>query len=107
MEAEEAVILEGYLYKLCDLLEGDSQHTYKPHCRRAGRCYHQTITKMELDELEKMLKEHEMWLNKWVEKQRSLPMNCNPVIKMEEMQKCANMLETYIQNLVQKKPPHI
>ena len=68
MEAEEVVILKGYLYKLHDLLEGDSQHAHEPHHRRAGRCYHQTITKMELDKLEKMLKEYKMWLNEWVEK---------------------------------------
>ena len=62
-------------------------------------------TNSELDELEKVLKEHEKWLNEWVEKQRSVPMNHDPVIETEEMRKRAKVLETQLQRLVQKKPP--
>jgi hypoxia up-regulated 1 len=64
-------------------------------------------TKTELDELEKTLKEHEVWLTEWVEKQRSVPMNHDPVIETEEMQKRAKVLETHLQRLVQKKPPRV
>jgi hypoxia up-regulated 1 len=62
-------------------------------------------TKVELDELEKTLKEHEKWLNEWVEKQRSVPINHDPVIETVEMRKRAKVLETQLQRLVQKKPP--
>ena len=62
-------------------------------------------TKAELDELEKVLMDHEKWLNEWVEKQRSVPMNHDPVIETEEMRKRAKVLETQLQRLVQKKPP--
>lgn|SRR6266702_927128 len=62
-------------------------------------------TKAELDELEKTLKDHEKWLNEWVEKQKSVPMNHDPVIETEEMRKRAKVLETQLQRLVQKKPP--
>lgn len=34
----------------------------------------------ELDEFEKVLKDHEAWLNEWVEKQKSVKMNEDPVI---------------------------
>jgi hypoxia up-regulated 1 len=64
-------------------------------------------TKAELDELEKTLKEHEMWLDEWVEKQKSVPMNHDPVIETEEMRKRAKALETHLQRLKQKKPPRV
>jgi hypoxia up-regulated 1 len=64
-------------------------------------------TKAELDELEKTLKEHETWLDEWVEKQRSVPMNHDPVIETEEMRKRAKVLETQLQHLVQRKPPRV
>jgi hypoxia up-regulated 1 len=62
-------------------------------------------TKAELDEVEKALKEHETWLNEWVEKQKSVPMNHDPVIGTVEMRKRAKVLETHLQRLAQKKPP--
>ncbi|KAH9062604.1 Hsp70 protein-domain-containing protein [Lactarius deliciosus] len=197
MEAEEAAIaareeqrniLEGYMYKLRDLLDSDSQHTFVKYSqdseRRAiGRQlkevsnwfnthadeaqtkdfvekrtsletlerpivhrvkeieefpqalntsqmwnWHTRIflndartnlteeekagttgryTKEELDELEKTLKDHEKWLNEWVEKQKGVPMNHDPVLETEEMRKRAKVLETQLQRLVQKKPPRV
>jgi hypoxia up-regulated 1 len=62
-------------------------------------------TKAELDEVEKALKEHETWLNERVEKQKSVPMNRDPVIETAEMRKRAKVLETHLQRLAQKKPP--
>lgn len=195
MEAEEAAIaareeqrniLEGYMYKLRDLLDSDSQHTFVKHSQESERraiarqlkdvsnwfnthadeaqtkdfiekrssleslerpVVHRVkeieefpqmlnvsqmwnwqtrifltdaltnlteeeragttgrYTKAELDELEKTLKEHEKWLNEWVEKQKSVPMNHDPVIETAEMRKRAKVLETQLQRLVQKKPP--
>ncbi|KAI0299025.1 Hsp70 protein-domain-containing protein [Multifurca ochricompacta] len=197
MEAEEAAIaareeqrniLEGYLYKMRDLLESDSQHTFvkcsqeserraisrqlkdvsnwfnthadeaqtkdfrekrlslealeRPIVHRVKEIeeFPQVLnisqmwnwntrlfladartnltaeeqagttgryTKTELDELEKTLKEHESWLDEWVEKQRSVPMNHNPVIETAEMRKRANVLETHLQRLVLKKIPRV
>lgn len=62
-------------------------------------------TVAELDELEKALKEHEKWLGEWVEKQKSVPLNRDPVIETSEMRKRAKVLETHLQRLVQKKKP--
>jgi hypoxia up-regulated 1 len=62
-------------------------------------------TKAELDEVEKALKEHETWLNERVEKQKSVPMNHDPVIDVAEMRKRAKVLEANLQRLAQKKPP--
>ncbi|KAI0354229.1 actin-like ATPase domain-containing protein [Trametes cingulata] len=62
-------------------------------------------TKEELDELEKTLKEHEMWLNEWVEKQKSVKMNEDPVILSSEMRARAKVLENQLQKLVKKRPP--
>jgi len=62
-------------------------------------------TKAELDELDKALREHEKWLNEWVEKQKGTPLNRDPVIQTAEMRKRAKELETHLQGLVQKKPP--
>ena len=42
-------------------------------------------TKEELDGLEKTLREHETWLNEWVEKQKSVKPNEDPVIETTEM----------------------
>jgi hypoxia up-regulated 1 len=64
-------------------------------------------TKAELDELEKTLKEHETWLNERVEKQKSVPLNRDPVIDTAEMRKRAKVLETQLQRLSQKKPPRV
>jgi hypoxia up-regulated 1 len=62
-------------------------------------------TKEELDEVEKALKEHETWLNERVEKQKSMPLNHDPVVETAEMRKRAKVLETHLQRLAQKKPP--
>lgn len=62
-------------------------------------------TKDELDGLEKTLKEHEIWLNEWVEKQKSVKMNENPIILTSEMKARARTLENHLQRLVKKKAP--
>ena len=64
-------------------------------------------TKTELDELERALKEHETWLQEWVEKQKHIPVNHDPVVETGEMRKRAKTLETHLQRLVQKKPPRV
>jgi len=64
-------------------------------------------TKTELEELEKTLREHETWLNERVEKQKSVPINHDPVIKTGEMRKRAKVLETQLQRLSQKKLPRV
>jgi hypoxia up-regulated 1 len=64
-------------------------------------------TKAELDEVEKALKEHEVWLNERVEKQKSVPLNHDPVVETGEMRKRAKALETHLQRLAQKKPPRV
>ena len=62
-------------------------------------------TKEELDEFEKVLKDHESWLNEWVEKQKSVKMNEDPVILTSEMRARAKVLENHLQRLVRKRPP--
>ncbi|KAI8996318.1 actin-like ATPase domain-containing protein [Trametes punicea] len=62
-------------------------------------------TKEELDELEKTLKEHEAWLNEWVEKQKKVKMNEDPVILSSEMRARAKVLENHLQKLMKKRPP--
>ncbi|KAF8124270.1 HSP70-domain-containing protein [Mycena galopus ATCC 62051] len=59
----------------------------------------------ELDGLEKSLKEHEAWLNEWVEKQKSVKMNEDPVIETTEMKARAKVLETALMRLVKRKVP--
>ena len=62
-------------------------------------------TKEELDEFEKTLKEHESWLDEWVEKQKRVKMNEDPVILTSEMRARAKALENHLQRLVRKRPP--
>ncbi|KAF7297317.1 hypothetical protein MIND_00965000 [Mycena indigotica] len=62
-------------------------------------------TKEELEGLEKTLKEHETWLNEWVEKQKSVKMNEDPVIETTEMKARAKVLETALMKLVKRKVP--
>ncbi|KAJ6630178.1 Hsp70 protein-domain-containing protein [Mycena sp. CBHHK59/15] len=62
-------------------------------------------TKEELDALEKTLKEHETWLNEWVEKQKAVQMNEDPVIETKEMKARAKVLETHLAKLVKRKVP--
>ena len=40
-------------------------------------------TKVELDELEKTLKKHEKWLSEWVDMQRNVPINHDPVMETQ------------------------
>ena len=62
-------------------------------------------TKDELDEFEKVLKDHESWLNEGVEKQKSVKMNEDPVILSSEMRARAKVLENHLQKLYRKRPP--
>jgi len=62
-------------------------------------------TKEELDGLEKTLREHEAWLSEWVEKQKSIKPNQDPVIETTEMKARAKVLETHLQKLWKRKVP--
>ncbi|OCH90865.1 actin-like ATPase domain-containing protein [Obba rivulosa] len=62
-------------------------------------------TKEELDALEKTLIEHEKWLNEWVEKQKAVKMNEDPVLLTSELKARAKVLENQLQKLVRKKAP--
>lgn len=64
-------------------------------------------TSEELDALEKTLKEHESWLNEWVEKQRSVKSYEDPVIESTEMKARAKVLETQLYKLVKRKIPKV
>lgn len=62
-------------------------------------------TKEELDGLEKTLREHESWLSEWVEKQKSVKPNQDPVIETTEMKARAKVLETHLHKLWKRKVP--
>lgn len=62
-------------------------------------------TKEELDALEKTLKEHESWLNTWVEKQKSVKQNEDPAIETTEMRARAKVLEQHLQKLYKRPAP--
>lgn len=62
-------------------------------------------TKDELDGLEKTLKDHERWLAEWVEKQKNVKMNEDPVIETTEMKARAKVLEQHLQRLWKRKTP--
>ncbi|KAF8968850.1 actin-like ATPase domain-containing protein [Flammula alnicola] len=62
-------------------------------------------TKEELDGLEKTLKEHEAWLSEWVEKQKDVKPNEDPVIETTEMKARAKVLEAHLQKLWKRKVP--
>ncbi|KAF9481579.1 actin-like ATPase domain-containing protein [Pholiota conissans] len=62
-------------------------------------------TKEELDGLERTLKEHEAWLSEWVEKQKEVKPNEDPVIETTEMKARAKVLETHLQKLWKRKVP--
>lgn len=57
----------------------------------------------ELDGLEKTLREHESWLNEWVEKQKKVAPHEDPVIETREMKARARVLEQHLQRLVRRK----
>jgi hypoxia up-regulated 1 len=62
-------------------------------------------TQSEIDALEKTLKEHEAWLGEWVQKQKAVPMNEDPVILTSEMRARAKTLENHLQRLAKRKIP--
>lgn len=62
-------------------------------------------TQAELEGLEKTLKEHETWLHTWVEKQKKVKSNEDPVIETKEMKARAKTLELHLQRLVKRKIP--
>jgi hypoxia up-regulated 1 len=64
-------------------------------------------TNDELDALEKTLKEHESWLHRWVEKQKSVKPNEDPVIETAEMKARAKVLETQLMKLWKRKVPKV
>ncbi|KAG9310975.1 Hsp70 protein-domain-containing protein [Chiua virens] len=64
-------------------------------------------TSEELDVLEVELKEHEVWLNDGVEKQKRTPINENPAIQTREMKERVKSLEKHLQRLVQRKVPKV
>ncbi|KAM6493377.1 Heat shock protein 70 family [Amanita muscaria] len=64
-------------------------------------------TNEELDGLEKALREHEAWLNEWVEKQKKVRPNENPVIETTEMKARAKVLEQHMMRLVKRKVPKV
>jgi hypoxia up-regulated 1 len=64
-------------------------------------------TKEELDGLEKTLKEHETWLNTWVEKQKSVKSHEDPVIETTEMKARAKVLQTQLEKLWKRKVPKV
>jgi len=64
-------------------------------------------TKDELDALEKTLKDHERWLAEWVEKQKNVKSNEDPVIETAEMKARAKVLEQHLQRLWRRKVPKV
>jgi len=64
-------------------------------------------TSLELDALEKTLREHEAWLSEWVEKQKSVKPNEDPVIETTEMKARAKVLESHLQRLWKRKVPKV
>ncbi|KAG6911087.1 hypothetical protein DXG01_004602 [Tephrocybe rancida] len=62
-------------------------------------------TKDELDSLEKTLKDHESWLHTWVEKQKTVQSNEDPVIETTEMRARAKVLESALAKLYRRKVP--
>jgi len=64
-------------------------------------------TREELQGLEMTLIEHEIWLDKWVEKQKGVPLYEDPVVQTKEMRERAKTLEMHLQKLALKKPPKV
>ena len=62
-------------------------------------------TKEELDNLERTLRDHERWLSEWVEKQKNVKANEDPVIETREMKARAKVLEQQLQKLWKRKVP--
>ncbi|OAX37691.1 actin-like ATPase domain-containing protein [Rhizopogon vinicolor AM-OR11-026] len=64
-------------------------------------------TPEDLDGLEKALREHEVWLNSGVERQKTMKMNEDPAIETKEMRERAKTLEQHLQRLVRRKAPKV
>jgi hypoxia up-regulated 1 len=64
-------------------------------------------TSEELDALEKVLQEHEVWLNNGVERQKKTKMNEDPAIETKELRERAKTLEQHLQRLVRRKTPKV
>jgi hypoxia up-regulated 1 len=64
-------------------------------------------TQDELGALEKKLIEHEIWLNRGVEKQKKVQFNDDPAIETSEMKKRAEELSKELQKLVRRKTPKV
>ena len=64
-------------------------------------------TKEELDALEKTLRDHERWLGEWVEKQKDIKSNEDPVIETTEMKARAKVLEQHLQRLWRRRVPKV
>ncbi|KAF9221713.1 actin-like ATPase domain-containing protein [Gyrodon lividus] len=64
-------------------------------------------TSEELDTLEAALKEHEVWLNDGVERQKRTKMNEDPAIETKDMKARAKTLEMHLQRLVKRKAPKV
>jgi len=64
-------------------------------------------TSLELDALEKTLREHEAWLSEWVEKQKTVRSYEDPVIETTEMKARAKVLESHLQRLWKRKVPKV
>lgn len=61
----------------------------------------------EIDSLEAALKDHEVWLNEWVEKQKSVKPNEDPVILTTEMKARAKTLENSLTKLMRRRLPKV
>lgn len=61
----------------------------------------------ELVNLEKTLKEHEAWMEEWVEKQKKVKSYEDPVIETTEMKARAKVLETQLLRLWKRKVPKV
>ncbi|KAH9921141.1 Hsp70 protein-domain-containing protein [Fomitopsis serialis] len=64
-------------------------------------------TVSEIEGLQKALEDHERWLNEWVEKQKKVAMNEDPVILTSEMRARAKTLDNVLQKLRNKKMPKV
>lgn len=62
-------------------------------------------TPEELEGLQRSLDEHERWLDEWVEKQKRIARNEDPVILTSEMRARARTLENALSKLRNKKVP--
>lgn len=64
-------------------------------------------TAAELDTLEGKMKEHEAWLGEWLDKQRKVKKNEDPVILTSEMKARAKTLEKEALKLSRRKAPKL